>query len=120
MTYNTKIKNKELYAEFAAGPGGTEWELSIDPAGLEAAATAYTTAATEYGSALNELKTTLDNALNIWDDKSRDTWTAKVKTARENLQAVCDAMTLNSTILNQISAAASATENSVSTGISSI
>ncbi len=118
MTYNTKIKNKVFYDGPAAGSG--EWELSIDPAGLEAAATEYTTAASEYNTALDELKTALDNALTIWDDKSKETWTQKVKDARANLQAVSDAMTLNSKILNEISKAASATESNVSTGISSI
>lgn len=122
MTYNTKINYKVFYyvEEAAAGGSGGEWELSIDPDGLEAAAKAYTDAASAYDSALNELKKTLDSALNIWDDKSRETWTQKVKDARDNLQAVCDAMTLNSKILNEIAKAASATESSVSTGISNI
>lgn len=122
MTYNTKINYKVFYnfEEVAAGGSGGEWELSIDPDGLEAAAKAYTDAASAYDSALNELKKTLDGALNIWDDKSKDTWTQKVIDARDNLQAVCDAMTLNSKILNEIASAASATESSVSTGISNI
>lgn len=117
MVYNTKITNKVFYDE---GSAGGEWELSIDPSKLNSAASEYTTAAGEYDKALQTLADTLNKALNLWSDKSADTWKGKVSTAQTNLQAVSAAMNKNSKILTEISAAATATETSVANGISSI
>lgn len=96
------------------------WELSIDTASLDAAATAYGTAAASYSKALSDVEGKLNSALSLWDDASSATWTEKVKEAKTKMEKVGERMTQNAAVLAEIAKAAGETEGNVKQGISSL
>lgn len=94
--------------------------LSIDSEALVLASQSYTSAASSYSEALTTIIGHLKDVLTVWDDASKDIWTAKVESAQTNLSKVGSRMTSNASVLSQIADAAKTTEANVKTGISSL
>ncbi len=97
-----------------------DFELMIDPAGLEGASTQYTTAAGKFSNAVTELKGKLESALSVWEDSSKDTWTTRVNKACTDLDGIRELLEGNATALKEIADYATNSEKAVSDGISTL
>jgi len=94
-----------------------DFELKINPEGLQTAASAYSTAASSFSTTVGELKTALNSALSVWQDNSEENWTARVQKAISDLDAVNQLLEGNKNALNDIASFAIAAQGQVNQGI---
>lgn len=123
MIVKNYIKNNfEIYKNFSeasvlGGGGGGSWEMNLNSENMATASAAYKTAATEYDTALENLKTKLQAMEGYWEGDASKDWNQAVADLKTKLDAVSTTLNGNATNLSSISAAVVEAETEISTGL---
>lgn len=97
-----------------------DFELMIDPGGLQDASSQYTKAAGQFSEAVTVLQSKLSSALNIWQDSAEEQWTERVKKACDDLDGIRELLEGNAKSLAEMAEFANNSETAVNQGISSL